>query len=305
MDGITILDGGMGKELRRMGAPFGQPEWSARALMEAPETVAEAHGRFIDAGAEVITTNTYAVVPFHLGAAAVAEQGAALIELAGRLARGAADDAGTPVRVAGSLPPVFGSYRPWDFDATAARPYTESTVGHLDPFVDIWLVETIGCIDEMRVYLDALAGTNRPIWVSFTLTNGDDGEARLYSGETLEDAARSVAASDPGVDALLCNCAPPETISRALPVLGAALRGHGCDARLGAYANAFPVDRPDDYRADRDVMERRDDLTPERYADVVAGWIGDGATIVGGCCDIYPEHIAELTDRFGGASGQR
>lgn len=304
MVGITILDGGMGKELRRMGAPFGQPEWSARALMEAPETVSEAHGRFIDAGAQVITTNTYAVVPFHLGAATVAEHGAALIELAGRLARDAADGADSPVRVAGSLPPVFGSYRPWDFDATAARPYTESAVRHLDPFVDIWLVETIGCIAEMRVYLDALAATDRPIWVSFTLTD-DDGGVLLYSGETLEDAARAVAASPPRIDALLCNCAPPETISRALPVLGAALGGHGCDVRLGAYANAFPVDRPDDYRANRDVMERREDLTPERYADVAAGWIDAGATIVGGCCDIHPEHVAELTDRFGGASAQR
>ena len=64
---VTVIDGGMGKELRRIGAPFRQPEWSALALMEAPDMVVRAHRNFIGAGAEVITTNNYSVVPYHLG----------------------------------------------------------------------------------------------------------------------------------------------------------------------------------------------------------------------------------------------
>jgi len=88
--------------------------------MEAPETVAEAHGQFIAAGAEVITTNSYALVPFHIGEERFARDGARLVDLCGRLARRAADAAGRPVKVAGSLPPIFGSYRPDLFDAAAA-----------------------------------------------------------------------------------------------------------------------------------------------------------------------------------------
>lgn len=64
---VTILDGGMGRELHRRGAPFRQPEWSALALMEAPEIVRETHLDFLRAGAQVITTNSYALVPFHIG----------------------------------------------------------------------------------------------------------------------------------------------------------------------------------------------------------------------------------------------
>lgn len=64
---MKILDGGFGRELARRGAPFRQPEWSALALTEAPEIVKQVHLDFIDAGAEVITTNNYAVVPFHIG----------------------------------------------------------------------------------------------------------------------------------------------------------------------------------------------------------------------------------------------
>ena len=113
---FTILDGGMGRELHRMGAPFKQPEWSALALMLEPESVKRAHRRFVEAGAEIITTNSYALVPFHIGDAKFRAEGQKLADLAGRLAREAADSAKHKVLVAGSLPPLFGSYRPDLFD---------------------------------------------------------------------------------------------------------------------------------------------------------------------------------------------
>ena len=115
-----ILDGGMGRELLRMGAPFRQPEWSALALIEAPEFVIRAHAAFAAAGAEVLTTSNYAVVPSCLGPSRFAAQGSSLADLAGRLARQAAHEARHPIRIAGSLPPLFGSYRPDLFDPAAA-----------------------------------------------------------------------------------------------------------------------------------------------------------------------------------------
>ena len=65
---MIILDGGLGRELQAMGAPFRQPEWSALALMEGAEYVRAAHDAFLQAGADIITTNSYAIVPFHIGA---------------------------------------------------------------------------------------------------------------------------------------------------------------------------------------------------------------------------------------------
>ncbi len=67
---LTLLDGGTGRELARIGAPFRQPEWSALALIEAPAFVTQVHQRYVDAGADVITTNSYAIVPFHTGGTA-------------------------------------------------------------------------------------------------------------------------------------------------------------------------------------------------------------------------------------------
>ncbi len=165
---ITLLDGGMGRELKRMGAPFRQPEWSALALMEAPETVEQAHAAFIAAGAEVVTTNSYAVVPFHIGEHRFAADGRMLAERAGRLARAAAagdddgDGAGHEVLVAASLPPLFGSYRPDLFDAARAPELLRILVEGLAPHADLWLAETLGSIAEAAAVNDALAGDRRP-----------------------------------------------------------------------------------------------------------------------------------------------
>ena len=95
LSSLRLLDGGMGRELARIGAPFRQPEWSALALIEAPQFVLQAHQAFIRAGARIITSNSYAVVPFHIGEQRFAEHGLALAERAGRLARQAAEAGGT------------------------------------------------------------------------------------------------------------------------------------------------------------------------------------------------------------------
>ena len=84
---MEILDGGIGRYLKEIGAPFQQPEWSALALMEDPSSVITAHQAFVDAGAQVITTNSYAVVPFHIGEERFANRGAELIALSGQLAQ--------------------------------------------------------------------------------------------------------------------------------------------------------------------------------------------------------------------------
>ena len=302
MSAITILDGGTGKELRRIGAPFRQPEWSALALLESPDHVTQAHRNFIAAGADVIITNTYAVVPFHIGPDRFEARGPALIELAARLAREAADAADRPVRVAGSLPPLFGSYEPANFDAAAAPVLWRTLIEPQRPFIDLWIGETISSTMEARVLLETLANTSatNPIWLSFTLddTPGHT-EATLRSGEPM--AAVADLLDVPGaarVETLLFNCSQPEVIGPAL----ASLRSLVPETMpLGAYANAFADHHveSDDYAANTKVLERRADLTAERYADLAAEWVEAGATVIGGCCDIYPEHIAALAERFG------
>ncbi|MFK8022579.1 MAG: homocysteine S-methyltransferase family protein [Ilumatobacter sp.] len=300
MTDITILDGGMGKELRRIGAPFRQPEWSALALIEDPPSVVRAHRNFIDAGAQVIITSNYAVVPFHLGDERFDTDAVRLVDIAGRCAREAADAVDRDVLVAGSLPPLFGSYEPDEFDPVRAAPIYRDVVGALAPHVDLWIAETLSTIAEMQTILGAIATIDSalPMWMSFAVPNRfDDGTPALRSGESLTEVADAIA--ERPVDAVLVNCSLPEQTGPSLHAHRSRLDDHGPGpVRTRRYAQAFPDLSPSGYRANNLIFERREEITPERYADVATGWVRAGATIVGGCCDMYPEHIAALSAHF-------
>ncbi len=290
---ITLLDGGMGRELKRMGAPFRQPEWSALALMEAPDFVSKAHAAFVAAGAEVVTTNSYAVVPFHIGQNRFAAAGRMLAERVGRLARAAADGAGRKVLVAASLPPLFGSYRPDLFDPARAPELLRTLVEGLSPDADLWLAETLGSIAEAAAVNHALAGDARPLWISFTLADDrpEPSDPRLRSGEPVAEAVR--AAARLGAAAVLFNCSQPEVMAPALAVARDTLAELDAAIEIGAYANAFQP-KDESAQANEEVSDLRTDLDPPGYLGFARDWMARGATIVGGCCGIGPEHIAAL-----------
>lgn len=289
-----ILDGGMGKHLERMGAPFRQPEWSALALIEDPDRVRQAHQDYVDAGADVIIVNAYAVVPFHLGDDRFARDGASLAELAGRIAREVADAAERPVRVAGSLPPLFGSYEPGDFRPDDAPRLYDVLVAAQAPFVDLWIGETVSSIAEAESIMAAIDrfDPDAEVWMSFSVPDDPPGDTvALRSGESVHDA---VAAVRNRVRAVLFNCSPPEAIAVALGHVHDALGDNADGIRTGAYANAFVAKEPG-YAANEVILDRRDELTPQRYHEICEGWVADGASIIGGCCQMYPEHIEALT----------
>ncbi len=295
---LRILDGGMSRELARLGAPLRQPEWSALALIETPEVVRQAHAEFIAAGARVISTNSYALVPFHIGEDRFREQGPALIALAGRLARDAADAVPPDRRplVAGSLPPIFGSYEPSNFDPAGAPSYLKVLVHNLAPHVDLWLAETLSLIAEAEAARASVAETGKPLWVSFTLEDGvgaeHSGPPRLRSGETVEDAAAWAAGS--GAQALLFNCSRPEVMGAAVEIAARVFRERGAQLEIGVYANAFEASR-EDGGANETLHPVRADLTDDAYCTFARRWTEAGATLIGGCCGVGAAHIERLS----------
>ena len=297
---ITLLDGGTGRELLRVGAPFGQPEWSAKALLEGPEFVTRVHENFVAAGAQVITTNSYAVVPYHLGEERFGRVGHELAGLAGQLARAVADRAPRPIRVAGCLPPLCGSYRTDLFDPVVARPILGTLVDALAPSVDLWLAETLSASVEAELVARMIATRGdeaiKPLWLSFTLEDMvAPGEApRLRSGEAVVDAVKTAARL--GAGAVLFNCSQPEVMGPAVTIAAQTLRelgGLASETRIGVYANAF-VPLKVTTAANAELSDLRIDVTPAVYLHWARDWVSRGASIVGGCCGIGPEHIVEL-----------
>ena len=296
MSKFLILDGGMSRELLRLGAELKQPEWSALALINSPEIVRQVHDEFIAAGSDVITTNSYALVPFHIGEERFRADGAALIARAGQLARDAADACkDRKILVAGSLPPIFGSYEPQNFDPSRVQDYLKVLVENLDPYVDVWLGETLSLIAEGEAVRTAVAETGKPFWISFTLA--DDAAQRngaspaLRSGERVEDAARWAASS--GAEALLFNCSKPEVMRAAVDTAGEVFRSSGSTLQIGVYANAFEGEQGES-AANEGLHATRDDLNDDAYSRFACSWVDAGATMVGGCCGIGAGHIHQL-----------
>jgi S-methylmethionine-dependent homocysteine/selenocysteine methylase len=295
MGDIRILDGGMSRELQRLGAELKQPEWSALALINAPDIVRQVHAEFIEAGADVVTTNSYALVPFHIGEDRFRKDGASLIALSGRLAREAADGSGRKVTVAGSLPPIFGSYEPQNFDASRVQDYLGVLVENLDPFVDVWLGETLSLIAEGEAVRQAVAKTGKPFWISFTLDDDtaqvNGAEPKLRSGETVRAAAEWAAGS--GAAALLFNCSKPEVMKAAVETAATTFKEKDASLEIGVYANAFEGEQGET-AANEGLHSTRADLTDDIYSRFACTWADAGATMIGGCCGIGAAHIHKV-----------
>jgi|TARA_B110000438_G_C15788484_1_gene639560 S-methylmethionine-dependent homocysteine/selenocysteine methylase len=300
-----ILDGGMGRELERIGAPFQQPEWSAHALIESPHYVSEVHRNFINAGAEIITTNTYALVPFHIGEKRFKEQGAELIKLAAKLARDCVNEndvndnvkVNSNVLVAGCIPPVLGSYRPDLFSVTQAKPLLEALIVNQEADIDFWLAETISSIEEATMIKARTAQTNKATWIAFTVKDEINTESRLRSGETVFDAVSQIAGQH--VSAILFNCSAVEVMESALLNAKQALLALGLEGevQLGVYANNFPpIGELREANNDEGLSIIRNDISPIKYREFVSSWINAGASIVGGCCGVSAEHIEKLAE---------
>jgi len=281
---VVILDGGMGRELKRRGANVPDDLWSARALLDQPKLVQDCHKDFILAGARLIITNTYACTPIILGKGGLESRMEELLVQAYDLANQARVESGVKgVKIAMSVPPLVESYRP-DLclpDEEMEAHYTRM-VTVLKDKADVFLCETMSCAREARAAAKACLKTGKPVWTSFVLS--DDASARLCSGENLQTAMAAV--KDLDIAAFLFNCSLPESIDVALPVLRELTT-----KPLGAMPNCFaPI--PTDWTLEsKGFRTLRQDLSPVDVAGYARGWVDNGMTLVGGCCGIGPEHI--------------
>ncbi|AHM02925.1 Homocysteine S-methyltransferase [Roseibacterium elongatum DSM 19469] len=286
---ITILDGGLGQELvHRAGRAT--PLWSLQALVDAPDLVADVHRDFFGAGADVATTNTYAVLPDRLAAFGMSDRLHELTEIACRLACQARDGAGHGL-VAGSLGPIGFSYRPDNAPTAEIAADIYAQVARTQArLVDVLLLETMSSVDQARGGLMGAQGLGKPVWLALSVDDGDG--TRLRSGEALADLAPLLAEYAPA--RVLLNCSRPEAVSQGLPIL-AALHDH-----VGGYANGFTRIDPrfDKIGATTDLLSARQDIGPAAYAGFAETWAAHGARTIGGCCEIGPAHIAELARRF-------
>lgn len=288
MSDIILLDGGMGQELVQRAGDRPTPLWSTQVMIDHPGLVAEVHDDYRRAGATVHTTNTYAILRDRLIGTGLEDR----FEVLHAAALQEAKDAGV---LAGSIGPLGGSYRP-DLlppHEIAVGIYKE-VVGILAQKVDLILCETVASVAHARAVLEATTATGKPVWLALTV-NDQDG-TKLRSGEPLADVLPLAGTAA----AILANCSSPEAIDTAIGVLATGGKP------FGGYANGFTqiAERFLEAKPTVDALTARQDLGADAYATFAMGWIARGATIVGGCCEVGPAHIATLADSIRAAGHQ-
>lgn len=286
---ITLLDGGIGQEMVARAGDKPTPLWSTRAMMDHPGLLQGIHADYFAAGADIATTNSYAIhrdrlapdglehlfEPLHAAALAEAE--------AARTAHGGG-------RIAGSIGPLAATYRP-DLhpDLATAVPLYAEMVGILAGGVDLILFESVASLLHADAALTAARGQDKPVWLSVTLDDEDG--TKLRSGE---DVSGLLPLLSGRASAVLANCSAPEAMPAALAIFSRSA------LPFGAYANGFTQITKAflGARPTSDTLTARRDMGPDAYADHAMRWVDLGATIIGGCCETGPAHIAAIDARL-------
>ena len=276
-----LLDGATGTELDRRGVDTGLPLWSANALLtdEGSRILQQIHEDYLRAGADILTTNTFRTHRRALAPSGNANRALELTHRAVDIARAAITSIPSerPRFVAGSISTLEDCYRP-DLvppDDQLRAEHNERVQHLLQCGVDVFLIETINSIREADIIARLAVGTGTPVIVSFVC----DRDGRIFSGESLTDAARDLLPQ--GVSALGVNCgAAPDLLKPLSELKSACPQGFP----LIAYGNIG-------YADEEAGWVNTDAVDPEAYCKYATTW---PVRIVGGCCGTTPAHIAQL-----------
>jgi len=271
-----LLDGATGTELERRGFALDRAGWSARAIDEAPELLERIHSDYVDAGAQIITANTFRLHRRNLAAWGQADHQRRLVNRAIALARNAA---GRRAVVAASLAPLGDCYSPDEVPEAIRleQEHWELATELVRAGADLILIETMVSAAEANAAVRAAASIGVPYVVSFVTGPG----GRLLSGEHLDDAIQPLLKYQPA--AVGINCVTCRHAGETLPLLVSAARQAPC----GVYANTGE-------RAEDGSWRVTTASEPAVYAGLAKQWLDTGSRLIGGCCGTTPAHIAAL-----------
>lgn len=290
---ILILDGAMGTMLQRKGLQGNSESFN----LTNPETIGEIHNEYIEAGADIITANSFSANSISQSEYNLSEKAGQMAEAAARIARKAADEAPRKVWVAGSVGPTSKSlslaqnindpvFRPYSFDGMAEA-FEVQIRGLVKGGVDLLLFET--CFDALNTKAALYAighipeASDIPIMISASMS---DKSGRTLTGQTMEAFYRSVQHCSPLSFGLNCSLGAEEMIPLIAEVASFATCAVSC------YPNAGLPNEMGEY-----------DETPSQMAESVRKMaLAGSVNIVGGCCGTTPEHIKAVAEAVKGIS---
>ncbi len=290
---ILLLDGGVSTEIRRRGVALDKNVWSGLTTKTNPDEVRQVHADYIQAGAQIITANTYSTARHVLESINLGQEAKLLNFKSVQLAQQARDDvAEEEVFIAGSMSsmPPLTSHREVAIDGHVESSYQELAEVLADAGVDLIIAEMMRDIENASMVIKAAVSTGLPVFIGYSAMMAENGaDVRSLRWKNTDDTTSAhdfgemVEALKPlGGQAAGIMHTRVEDIAPALEVL----RQHWSGPLL-AYAETGRLVLPD--------WRYEEVSSPEDYAAEIEGWIQHyGVQIVGGCCGTGPEHIRVL-----------
>ncbi len=285
----VLIDGATGSECHRRGVENHEHGWSGGAALSHPEIVRSIHNDYLAVGADLIVSNTFAT-----GANILRDVGTdadfetlnrTAVELAVAARDAAGDDGASVVVGAGISNWSFSGHHP-----TLAQLETD-TVRQAeimrDAGAEFLSLEMMVDLARLEATLNAATSVGLPVWVGFSI-GGELGHGpeeltnpiELRDGGALHEGVQ-LAASYEAVDALCIMHTDVRLVEHCLPVVGKHWGGP-----LGAYAHAGAII---DGEFTHDGV-----ITPDEYVAYLPAWQAAGATMLGGCCGIGPDHLRKV-----------
>ncbi len=294
-----ILDGATGTEIARQGGVMNGAAWCGVANKTHPGIVREVHEAYVEAGCDVVTTNTFATCRHVLAGAGLADESVAINRRAVELAREAVDSVGPsrPVAVAGSMSTAYAWKQGTIQPDPAYLPDSETEAGNFvemaetlaEAGADLLVLEMMLDIDSASRCVEAAVATGLPVWVGISCIDEDDGS--LVGWDDIEFRQKA-------------NPPPLGEIIDALMEKGGGVYGimHSTAEITGPALECLasrwqgPVMAyPETLRTfDRRTHHTTDSLTPDEFAQSCLAWLDSGVSIIGGCCGTTIDHIRAL-----------
>ena len=292
-----ILDGGMGQELLAKGLISKGTLWSTSALLDEKfhQLLIDVHKSFIYAGADVIVTNNFSSRKVRLIQNKVEDKFVYVNKKACELANKAREISKENILVAGSLPPQNGTYVIDERNINTIKKDFKEQAEIIKPYVDFFYLDVITSAKEVEAACEVTEKMNMPVLVGLHLKKN----GKIASGETVTEIVKKYKTSN--WIGLIGACVSLEIIENSSKEMS------DLDIPFGFKANLWNVEEPlplhkfnrskfnEVGKNPNDTMGRRDEITGEIFYNFAKRIKEKGANILGGCCNINPEHIKSIS----------
>jgi len=293
-----ILDGGMGQELLAKGLISKGTLWSASALLDKQfhQLVVDVHLSFIDAGAEVILTNTFSARKIRLIQNNVEEKFNYVNEQACLLAIKAKELSKKNILIAGSLPSQTDTYIEDNRESKLIKKDFYDQAKIISPYIDFFYLDVISSGKEIDIASNVAAKLNKPVLVGIHLKKNN----LLPSGETITSIVKKY--KDNNWLGIISACVSPEIVENSAAEISKLNIPFGFKVNLWKVDEPTPVQtfntaKPNEIGTNPNIaLGKREDISGKIFYEFSKKIMTRGANILGGCCETKPEHIKEISN---------